>query len=350
MASLKCKVGFMKQILNSIKLSGVSVKGKNSQIFENCILTLDKKTNTISSLNIEGHQIVIADVKTKLTTEKGSIIKQGSMPLLINKTLSNLNRFNESDVIHIEHKNGKVIIKLNKSSNIRYSRKAIMIEDVDTSLEKNIFKYVKKGNYWHGNTVEYKTYFEINSAELEEIIKDAKEIDFFIYNLYIDKKNVKFSIVNTGNEDTASRTLTSVESLRCNSDVESIYGIGTGNIFLNLTGKVKCWVDNGEALIFEHENNGIKSVYILAPYNGEDEEEEEEDEDNSNGQESEENKVNKELAQSDDDENSIEYEEEEIEEEEIEGDGESDEDEEEDEDENNTYDIEYEDEEGGEQQ
>jgi len=273
MVSLNINVDKLNTLLELAQLKGLDENGKVNPMFDRCIMVVDKRSKTIEINSFGTHSTLISMIK--MDCETGEIVKGGNIPIKFSNIMSTLDKCKGK--IKFEFKNGKYVVTPSNDS-VVYNKAAIDEDEIDNTFDKSIlnWKYIQKSNTWKSKKYTLKTWFNIKPDEFKKLIGDAKEVDYYIYTVYITPKGVKFTVYNSNDGSNSTRDL-KVEDLDCKLDIESIYSIGIGNVINNLAGEsIECWIDSNSPMIIEFTTNNIVSTYILSPYNAEEEQADEE--------------------------------------------------------------------------
>jgi hypothetical protein len=275
MISLNINVNKLSTLLELAQLKGLDNSGKTSPMIDRCVMVINKKSKTMEINGIGNHNTLIFMIKMKC--EDGEIIRGGNLPIKFSNIMSTLSKC--KGIIKFEYKTGKYIVTPPNDS-VVYTKAAIDEDEIDNNIEdisKLNWKYIKKSNVWKSKKYTLGTWFNIEPGEFKKLIGDAKEVDYYIYSVYITPKGIKFIVHNSNDGSNTTRDL-KIEDLDCKSEIESIYSVGMGNVINNLCGEsVECWIDSNSPLIIEFTVDNIAATYILSPYNAEEEEEDEEE-------------------------------------------------------------------------
>lgn len=279
MANLKIKVESLNKILSYAESKGKTTNNKVESFYSDCLFKLDKSTNTLQLTSIDENQTlaVLVDVKLK----KGDITEDSELPILLETALDAAKRFKPDDVITLEYttenvkdKPAGMLIYERKSPKLSIKRRTVLSDDIVNSIPRenltNVFKYIKKGNYWQIINVkenkvvhELKTRIKIDSNQFSEVIKDGEDVKFMNFPFRVTKKAVFVNTRHTQTLESIERELTTIET-EVEDDVESIYSKGFGNAFTQISGTMEIWLGNGLPMIIKKEKDNISVTYILS--------------------------------------------------------------------------------------
>lgn len=272
MIAFTIKKNVFQTILELTQANGKTVKGENKPMYKDCIIEVGKKELSIKTL--DENEILYIGITSKIT----GVTEEGKIPVELEPLIEGVKRFNDKDEITISYDELITISRKKPILNIKIPTMAI--DEVKSQLDGEFpFTFDSKNNYWtDGESTTLDTYAVLDVNQFTEVIKDGEQIKHRTFPFKIEKGKIMVTVEDIDSGAGVNREI-EVTKLDAKKEVSSLYSYGFGNAFGNLSGEIKIWIANEEALAIAKHTDDYDLVYILATTELEDEDEEEGEED-----------------------------------------------------------------------
>lgn len=265
-------------ILELVQANGKTVKGENKPMYKDCVIEVGKKELTIKTL--DENEILYIEITSKIT----GVTEEGSIPVELEPIIESVKRFSDKDEITIKYDD--LIFISRKKPFLEVKTQTMSLDQITSKLDGDFpFTFDTKNNLWtDGANTKLDTHIVLDANQFTEVIKDGEQFKHRTFPFKIEKGKMMVTVEDVDSGAGVNREI-EVTKLDSKKEVSSLYSYGFGNAFGNLSGEIKIWIANQEAMAISKHTDSYDLIYILATTELEDEDEEEKvDDDEEDGE------------------------------------------------------------------